>query len=359
MIIFKIPKLQRSWSPDHIRSFSTAITSTRLPIVERPQTNESRRFAIFAASIHSNKRSYIFYSPITAAAWQRIGYQVIFVFAGDFTENSNAFQLNLTRTMLGKLGVNVIDFQCDMSYSIKISQLVRMFAGFLPDSIADDRDYILTTDSDIIPILEKDYQLTKNTMGFIYNAFCCGFFKRREKSYPMYPMSHICLSKLTWRNLLLESIQRNELLNSSVNSSYLLSDKAPFSFDTISIYTRHEFRNLYDANMTKGDASWYMDQVYSSMLLNDYLAKHPNFTIDKRHKNSPRLDPNLQKYFWEPQTLKRFGDAHVVHDEIFDSNYWAALKSLLYILCKASLVEQFDSYYKQFVDTIRDKPQQI
>ncbi|CAF4199913.1 unnamed protein product, partial [Adineta steineri] len=113
-------------------------------------SNNTRRFAIFSSSIHSKLRSYIFYTPIAAAAWQRIGYDVIVVFAGDFTKKSNASlspQLNVSRTFLKRLGVHVINFQCDISYSIKISQLVRIFAGFLPDTIINDTDYILTTDS--------------------------------------------------------------------------------------------------------------------------------------------------------------------------------------------------------------------
>src|SRR5207248_2770176 len=123
-------------------------------------------------------------------------------------------QLNLTRTFLQQLGVHIINFQCDKSYSIKISQLVRIFSGYLSDKIINDTDYIITTDSDIIPIREQDYQLKENTTGFIYNAYCCGSFKRREKTYQMYPMSHICLTKKIWRDLFLKSIQRQELLKS-------------------------------------------------------------------------------------------------------------------------------------------------
>ncbi|CAF3871407.1 unnamed protein product, partial [Rotaria magnacalcarata] len=47
---------------------------------------QNRRFAIFACSIHANTFAYTFYTPITAASWQRIGYQAIVVFVGDFTK---------------------------------------------------------------------------------------------------------------------------------------------------------------------------------------------------------------------------------------------------------------------------------
>ncbi|CAM2716054.1 unnamed protein product [Rotaria socialis] len=261
--------------------------------------------------------------------------------------------------MLKRLGVRIVNLQCDIAYSIKLSQLVRMFGGFLSDSIVRDTDYILTSDSDIIPISENDYKLKNATDGFIYNAFCCGFFKRREKNHQMYPMSHICVTKKTWRNILLESVQRQELLNASLSPSndILLSGKAPFSFETMSLYTRHEFRQLYDSNMTKGDAAWFMDQAFSSMLLNDYLEKHTNMKIDKRHKKSQRLDPHLSHLFWQPHKFKQFGDAHIMHDEIFDSNNWAGFKKLLHYMFNSSLVNEFDLYYKQFAITLREKPQ--
>jgi hypothetical protein len=347
--IYKTPNIINSWPKINLQ-----LSSSRLPYYTKILPKKPRQFAIFASSIHSILRSYIFYTPIAAAAWQRIGYEVIVVFVGDFTNNnSNAslsVQLNLSRTFLQRLGVHILNFQCDKSYSVKMSQLVRIFAGYLSDTLVSDDDYILTTDSDIIPINKQDYQLKANTSGFLYNAFCCGSFERRGKSYHMYPLSHICLSKKIWRDLFLESIQRKEIFNSNLSflNPILLSDKAPFSFETISLYTRQEFGQMYDSNMSKGDSAWYMDQVYSSMLITDYSKKHPNIIINKRSKTSRRLDPHLPDFMWEPERLQKFGDAHIIHDEIFYSYRWKPFKNLLFLLFNSSLANDFDFYYKQY-----------
>jgi len=355
LLIYKPPTIINSWPKINLQLLPTSPLQNDTD----SSSNITRRFAIFSSSIHSKLRSYIFYTPIAAAAWQRIGYNVVVVFVGDFTNNSNAFssaQLNLSRAFLQRLGVHVIDFQCDKSYAVKMSQLVRLFGGYLSNTIVHDKDYIITTDSDIIPMREKDYQLKENTIGFVYNAFCCGSYQRRGKSYQMFPMSHICISKKIWRDLFLESIQRKELLNSNLSSSDLLSNKAPFSFDTVSIYTRLEFGPLYDSNMSKGDSAWYMDQIFSSMLLNDYCERHQNSTIDKRHKNSMRLDPHLPSQMWQPNYLNNYGDAHLIHDEIFDSHRWIPFKNLLRFLFNQSLADDFDFYYKQFTLLLHDKP---
>ena len=151
-------------------------------ILIRSKNSSPRRFAIFACSIHSTTLAYSFYTPITAASWKRVGYESIVFFVGDFTlPNVLTTRLNLSRTYLKHVGANIIDIQCNLSYAIKLSQLVRVFAGFLPDSIVHDDDDILTGDSDLMPLKASEYQPTNGTDGFIFNAFCCGSFKRREE----------------------------------------------------------------------------------------------------------------------------------------------------------------------------------
>ena len=325
---------------------------------------KSRRFAIFSATIDSKLRSYVFYTPIAAAAWQRIGYEVIVIFVGDFTKINSKFliaQLNLTESFLRRLNVHIIHFQCNKSYSIKISQLVRIFSGYLSKTIVNDKDYILTTDSDIIPIQEEDYQLNENKTGFIYNAFCCGSFQRRGKSYQMYPMSHICIQKKIWRDLFMKSIQHKELLQSKLASSNkaLLTSNAPLTFELISLYTRHEFSDLFDSDMKKGDAAWYMDQIYSSILINDYLANYPNIQIDKRYKQSKRLGSDLPNHMWQIPYVKQYGDAHIIHDEIFDSYRWSIFKHLINYLFNPTLANDIEFYYKQFTLLLHDKPEEF
>jgi hypothetical protein len=150
--------------------------------------HENRRFAIFACSIHAVVYAYTFYTPLTAASWQRVGYQAIVVFVGDFTKpNVLTGRLNLSRNYLKHVGAHVIDVQCNESYSIKLSQLVRVFSGFLPDNIVEDEDNILTGDSDLMPLRASEYKPTPGTDGFIFNAFCCGTFQRRGKNYQMFP----------------------------------------------------------------------------------------------------------------------------------------------------------------------------
>jgi hypothetical protein len=108
--------------------------------------------------------------------------------------------------------------------------------------------------------------------------------------------------------------------------------------------------------MSKGDSAWYMDQVFVSMLIDDYTRRTNQIYIDTRTKQSLRLDVTQPYHMWERQYIAQFSDAHVVHDEIFDTYRWSSFKHLLDFLFDSSLANQFNVYYKQFVLTLRDPP---
>ena len=169
-------------------TFNHSDTMSQTAFTQVPSSSSSRQFAVFASSIHSKVLVYSFYMPITAASWKRVGYETIAIFVGDFTApNVFSSRFNLTRAYLKHVGAHIVDIQCNSSYAVKVSQLARIFGGFMSDSIVRDDDYILTGDSDLMPLKASVYKPTKGTDGFIFNAFCCGTFKRRERSYRMFP----------------------------------------------------------------------------------------------------------------------------------------------------------------------------
>lgn len=334
---------------------STIITNSVTEKKSSLPPHENRRFAIFACSIHATVAAYTFYTPLTAASWKRIGYEAIVVFVGDFTKpNVLTARLNISRNYLKHVGAHIVDLQCNESYSIKLSQLARVFSGFLPDTIVQDDDNILTGDSDLMPLKASEYQPTPGTNGFIFNAFCCGQFDRRGKSYTMYPMGHVFLQKKAWRAMVLESKQRAELLTNATDqqTKELLSENAKLSFEMITIYSRHEFKNVYDQRMDKGDAAWYMDQILCSMLIADYQEKHKNFTLSKRGR-ADRLDRAYGMNFWDRDKFDQFGDAHLKHDEILQESNWKIFNKLLKALFNETVVNLFNDYHKQYM--IADK----
>ena len=146
----------------------------------------------------------------------------------------------------------------------------------------------------------------------------------------------------------MESQQRTELLNSSAQRTDLLNGNASLSFDLISIYARHEFKEIYDSNMVKGDSAWYMDQVLCSMLIWDYRAKHPNLKLSERGR-AGRLDRASGIAYWNRDKFDQFGDAHLIHDTILHEPNWKIFNKLLKALFNDTLVNLFNDYYRQYV----------
>ncbi len=170
----------------------------------------------------------------------------------------------------------------------------------------------------------------------------------------MFLVGHIYLKKKIWRAMLMESKQRSELLvNADNRTQYLLSENASLSFDTISLYVRHEFKEIYDSPMTKGDSAWSMDQVLVTMLLTDYREKHTDLKISERGR-AGRLDRSNGINYWNRDKFDEFGDAHLIHDTILKENNWKIFNKLLKALFNQTLVNSFNDYYRQYmiVDTI-------
>jgi hypothetical protein len=166
-------------------------------------------------------------------------------------------------------------------------------------------------------------------------------------------VGHIYLKKKAWRAMLMESKQRSELLvNATDQTQYLLSANASISFDLISLYARHEFKQIYDSVMNKGDSAWYMDQILCSMLITDYREKHKNFKISERGR-AGRLDRANGIGYWNRDKFDQFGDAHLIHDSILQERNWKIFNKLLNALFSETLVKLFNDYYLQYL--IADK----
>ncbi len=151
--------------------------------------------------------------------------------------------------------------------------------------------------------------------------------------------------------MVMESQQRSELLvKADDRTKYLLSKNAPISFETITLYAKHEFKNVYSSNMEKGDSAWYMDQVLCSMLLTDYREKHKDFKINERGRAS-RLDRSKGINYWNRDKFDNFGDAHLIHDTVLQEHNWKIFNKLLRTLFNQTLLNLFNDYYRQYMIT--------
>ena len=289
-------------SSKKVLQISQPTSFTDLHVIESYTNNSNRtmpkQYAFASCSIHSSSEAYCFYTPLIALAWRRLGYEAIIILTGDFTKpnRTNSAVIQLSVEYVHKFGGKVLEFQCPENYSLKISQIIRVFIGFLPLNYINDDDYLIISDSDLVPIrLEQYLKAAGFPDGFIVNRFCCGEFTHRNRTYRMIPMGHLYMKKYLWREMILRSVIHKELMNISTNPdqistqsyeynfikdysksdlmSLILDKNKTITFDIISLYLRHEFRAVYDQNMAIGDAAWAMDQRLITVFLFDYTNR--------------------------------------------------------------------------------------
>ncbi|CAF0985421.1 unnamed protein product [Adineta steineri] len=167
-------------------------------------------------------------------------------------------------------------------------------------------------------------------------------------------MGHLHIKRKVWRAMVLDSTLHQELVNmtskqgsqafetneasqveneSTKKKKSLLLDEAPLSFASIAFYLRHEFGEIYDQTMLKGDVAWDMDQKLITMFLLDYwntTAEGQKLKIDERAL-MPRLDRDPTQAWLKMRNFKKYGDSHLTH-QIFYKNYCtnSSNKSSLY-----------------------------
>jgi hypothetical protein len=145
---------------------------------------------------------YAFNLPLTALAWERLGFKSIILIIGSRCEWENDPTLSLIMSYLEARRATVIFVSSPLEYRPTLSQTARVFAVNFPEFPGKDDDFLITSDSDLWP-LRKDHYIPRPEMDVVLvHSACCGFFQMNNKSYPMYPMSNIGATVSIWRQIM-------------------------------------------------------------------------------------------------------------------------------------------------------------
>ena len=326
----------------------------------------ANKYVLISTSVQESKDFYTIYLPVVCQAWLKIHFQpiVVLVLSDSFIRPSNGSSRHF-RTRLNLMQLKVIEylkrmpqvkiyyFTAKPGYDVATGMLARMFVGFMTERyIESDNDFVLLSDSDLVPIDATYYELPTdaNVMAnqiVIWNAHCCGNLSFRGKSYQQYPMSHIGMTKRHWRRIIQFDMARQ---------STSLDDATTYSFSSDSIERKLE--NFYNeanymkksAEIERGDRMWSTDQFLMSVSIEEY-AHAFGVSLDKRHYKGMRLDRSQSSDSWRSSIDSRFDmltDAHLYHDHIFVE---PDLLSKLYkkLFNDPFVIEILDEYLNQYI----------
>lgn len=227
---------------------------------------------------------YVFNLPLTALAWQRIGFRSVVLIIGSRCEWENDPTLSYILMHLEARLASVIFIISPLEHRSKLSQTGRAFAVNLPQFPGKDNDYLITSDSDLWPLRKEHYVRPRHMDVVLVHSKCCGFFQMNNKSYPMYPMSNIGASVSTWR----------QVMNDNHSIAY--------DAETILDYLEDVLGEMSRGPLVVGKETWYMDQRVTSIRLTEWMEKHGDSSLYRVSDDGfSRLDRNS----WDAATMSQ------------------------------------------------------
>ncbi|RNA21662.1 hypothetical protein BpHYR1_032652 [Brachionus plicatilis] len=303
------------------------------------------KYVLLAANIDEKFQAYyFFYLPFITMAWSRLGFQPIVLLVttkdGDLNNfnNQNGPAMATVKYLID-LGATLKLVKSDEGYDLMTSLICRMFVGAL--DFLGEEDYVITSDSDLIPIMPEYYE-TEDTDGITaWNSECCGRFTYKNRSYQMYPMGHIGMKKKHWKGVM------NLASDTEINSKAIAGLISDF------------FSQKYvkkNNKIAKGDPTWIADQTILSQKIEVYTSDLNKAKLIKKPFEGMRLDRSqnddtlnyLMDYKFDKLT-----DFHA-----FQSNYlnkWNIISKLLEKLFTRDTYKILYSYFSEFKQAINSQ----
>jgi hypothetical protein len=292
------------------------------------------KFVIMSVSmVEKQNFYYVLYLPICALAWRRIGYEPLVFIVKDSRHEIVNDLTGKTIQYLKKFNVRVIDVAAEEAYVRNVAMLVRLFVGILPDDVAKDDDFIMTSDTDFIPI-------SKTYFNFL-NTDAITLLDARERKFihkgvpyemPEVFIPYIGMKKWRWREVM--RLKKAMELKGSTVVEKVKEIHGETSF-------------VGNSQMMRGDNFWFLDQRTVTIALNEYLKSSSSAKLNRFAYSGMRLDRSWPKLWY--LMLERFDhvtDAHLFHADAFE--YQEFVFDLLRRLFGRNLVKIIGTYFEEF-----------
>ncbi len=303
--------------------------------------NVANRHVILSTNLdNENLDFYYFYLPITCASWRRINYEpIVILISSDF--NNLSPQSLLTLKYLTQMAVKTIRINTSKKLDVFIAMISRLFVGLLPDELVRDEDFVITSDTDIIPYNKTYYYSFKAESDIvIWNAYCCGSFNFKGDKYTMYPLSHIGMVKKNWKKVMNIQSEDYEKLNEETIMKIMKK--------------LHGDSEVYDGERTiqRGDQFWYMDQKTISV---NIVKNGKELRVDKIQYRGARQDrsiSSLNQWILNLKKIKdKLTDFHMFHADVFKKvESINLILELLFANEQMELIDYFKIYTSEFIE---------
>lgn len=265
---------------------SNLIQDEALPTIKPNVSEKPVYYAVFCSNtpngVSYRTYDYAYNLPLTALAWERIGFKSIAIIIGSRCEWENDPALSLVLSHLEARRATALFVSSPLEYRTTLSQTARAFAVNLPGFPGKDNDFLITSDSDLWPLRREHYTPRPNFNVLLVHSGCCGTFKSNNKTYPMYPMSNIGATVSTWRQIM--------------NENHPIATDAEGMLD----YFAEIFGEQARSPVVVGQETWYMDQRGVSIRLAEWMDKYGNSSV---YRVSDQGFGRVDRTGWDPDKL--------------------------------------------------------
>lgn len=288
-----------------------------------------RVYSVVSVSLDSNY-FYYFHLPYICLSWRRVGIEPIVILVSSSFSNLT-YTARKTLEYLDKLGVKQYNLKVKKNYDRILSMHSRIFIGLLPNNFTNDEDYLITTDSDLLPLSSNYYNFFSNDDKIkVTNSDCCANFKFKLNEYKMYPMGCIGMKKWQWREVI--ELKKEETFDeNTINAS-------------ISRILGNEFI-VKNEELVKGDAHWDGDQKLISIQIDKYIKKSKNHKII--FKKAIDRYFSVEKFRRGIRRIWLYNDAHVYLEDILSK--WELMKLIFEKIFNRDTNILLNIYYSEFI----------
>jgi hypothetical protein len=268
------------------------------------ETHAPTRFAVISTSlVDKPKFYYMLYIPMCALAWRRIGYEPLVLIVRNRQLSVVSQVSNKTIQYLNRFNIRIVYVEAPVEYVNQLGMLARIFTGGLPDDIVRKDDFVIISDSDLIPVSKSYFNFYNTKAITILNAFNIGTVEYKNKQYDMYPMAYIGMRKWQWQEVM--NLSRTFELNGEMIMTRLREIHGP-----------GQFRK--NAEVIRGDDVWYLDQRTVTILINDFIKEdNVRRKLNKYKFTGIRLDRSFSasKWYGKLRNFENIIDCHMYHAE--------------------------------------------
>lgn len=261
---------------------------------------------------------YLTYLPVTLHLWARLDYHIVLLFCGERNATNKPIFNYLNKYWHS---ITIIDLNVPPTILSSTFAQVSRFFGF---RYAQDNDFLLISDADLLPFDRSYYSLPELQPNTVFLLNGDAYYPGKPfEQIDRFPMTHLCADKAMWTKLFKSYRERTEISIARIIRQYIGES---------SIEVQKNSKN-----------GWNVDEMFFANLIK---TADVNTHLRRREVNGTILGNRLDRVCYNPSDLKDLQkraivDAHWVRP-LFDNNTWSQTFSVIEQFLPDSILDELE-----------------